>query len=182
MRKGWVLIGFSIVFAVSVFSGLIGYYFSDSVQPKTKPWMFMGAYATYDGQIGSFSMPYSLSATIAVTDLNSSHVQIRTNSTIATSFAPALSDQTILWINKTNINFQQNGETLARTYSMQITVKGIGTRYCTVYDYINEGINATYYIDNAYLWPLRIVYVTDFENHPYTLEFNLKDTNINELK
>ncbi len=181
MRKSWILIGFTIVFAISTSSGLIGYNFLTSSQQNVQPWMFTGAYATYEGQIDSFSLPYNLSATIEVTDQNSTHVQIRTNSTIATSFAPPLSDQTIRWINKTNINFQNKGETLARTYSTQIIVKGIGTRNCSVYDYTNEGINATYYLDNIYLWPLRIVYITDFENQPYTLEFNLKDTNIIEL-
>jgi hypothetical protein len=181
MKKGWILIGFIIMFAISTFSGLIGYNFLTSSHQKGQPWMFIGSYAMYEGKIDSFSMPYNLSATMEVTNLNSTHVQIRTNSTIATSFASPLSDQTILWINKTNINFLHKGETLARTYSMQITANGIGTRYCTVYDYTNEGINATYYLDNIYLWPLKIVYITDFENQPYTLEFNIKDTNISEL-
>jgi hypothetical protein len=167
---------------ISTFSGLIGYNFLTGSQQNGQPWMFIGAYATYEGKIDSFSMPYNLSATIEVTNLNFTHVQIRTNSTIATSFAPALSDQTIRWVNKTNINFQHKGETLARTYSIQITADSIGARYCSVYDYyVNESINATYYLDNTYLWPPRIIYVTDFENQPYTLEFNLKDTNIIEL-
>jgi hypothetical protein len=181
MRKSWILVGFIIVFVISAVSGLMGFYFLTSSQQKGQPWMFVGAYATYEGQIDSFSMPYNLSATIEVTDQNSTHVQIRTNSTIMTSFAPALSDQTILWINKTNINFQHKGETLARIYNTKITINDVGDRYCTVYDYTNKGINATYYLDNSYLWPLRIVYVTDFENQPYTLEFNLKDTNIGEF-
>jgi hypothetical protein len=109
-------------------------------------------------------------------------VQIQTNSSIATSFAPTLSDQTILWVNKTNINFQPKGETLAGTYSTKITVKSIGPRDCIAYDYTNEAINATYYIDKILLWPVRIVYATTFENQTYQIEFNLKDTNINGLK
>lgn len=108
-------------------------------------------------------------------------MQIQTNSAIATSFAPTLSDQTTLWVNKTNINFQPEGETLAGTYSTKITVKSIGTRDCIAYDYTNEAINATYYIDKVLLWPVRIVYATAFENQTYHIEFSLKDTNINGL-
>ncbi len=183
MRKSGILIGFTVVFAISVLGGTVGYYLLVSSQQKAQPWMFIGAYATYDGQIDSFSGPYSLNATIQVTDQNASYVQLRTNSTIATSFSPALTDQSTQWTNKTNISFQHRGETLVSTYSTQIAVKDVGTRPCTIYDYINKGgINATYYLDNALQWPLRIIYVTDFENQTYTLEFNLRDTNIDSLR
>jgi hypothetical protein len=87
--------------------------------------MFKGAYATYEGQIESLSIPCSIDETIQVIDLNATHVQIHTNSTIATSFAPTLSDQTTYWVDKTNINFQPKGETLAGTYSTTITVKAL---------------------------------------------------------
>jgi hypothetical protein len=106
---------------------------------------------------------------------------VRTQSTIETSFAPAVTDQTIRWINKTNINFQPNGETLARIYNTQTTLKDNGMRDCAVYDYTGDGINISYYIDNILVWPLRIIYVTVFENQSYTLDFNLRDTNINGL-
>ena len=179
MRKSWLLIGFAIVLTVSAVTTLIEYQLLQNTEKNiAQPWMFKGAYATYDGQLNSLSTPYSLTAEIQVTELNATHIQIRTNSTIATSFTPALSDQTILWINKSNITFQPEGETLARSYSTQIAVKGNEKRDCIVYDYTNEGINVTYYIDKALLWPVRIVYITDFENQRYSLEFNLKDTNI----
>ena len=74
-----------------------------------------------------------------------------------------MSDQTTLWVNKTDINFQPKGETLSRTYSTKISVRSIGSRDCIVYDYTNEAINATYYTDKALLWPVRIVYATVFE-------------------
>jgi hypothetical protein len=145
--------------------------------------MRIGAYASYSGEIPGFSEPFILNATLVVLDLNSTHVKVATNSTIGNSFSPQpLTDRTVQWINKTNVNFQHRGETLADTFSTQISVKGIGTRQCTVYNYVNMGgINSTYYLDNTMKWPLRIVYVTEFENQTYTLEFNLKDTNITGL-
>ncbi len=182
MGKSWIIVGFTIVLAISSLVLIIGYQLMDSTQQSmAESWMFKGAYATYEGQIDSLSIPCSINETIQVTDLNATHVQIQTNSSIATSFAPTLSDQTTLWVNKTNINFQPKGETLAGTYNTKITVRSIGSRECIAYDYTNEAINATYYIDKVLLWPVRIVYATIFENQTYHIEFSLKDTNINGL-
>jgi hypothetical protein len=182
MRKSWIIIGVTVFSIISALTVLIEFQLLDGTdQNISHSWMFKGAYAKYEGQIDSLATPSNLTAEIQVTDINASHVQIRTNSTIATSFAPALSDQTFLWVNKTDINFQPNGETLARTYNTEIIVRSIGIRNCTVYDYTNEAINATYYIDKVLLWPVRIVYTTGFQNQTYTLEFNLKDTNIKGL-
>jgi hypothetical protein len=182
MGKSWIIVGFTLVLAISSLVLIIGYQPMDSMQQSVlESWMFKGAYATYDGQIESLSIPCSIDETMQVTDLNATHVQIQTTSSIATSFAPKFSDKTILWINKTNINFQPKGETLEGTYNTKITVRSIGSRDCIAYDYINEAINATYYIDKVLLWPIRIVYVTVFENQTYHIEFSLKETNIKGL-
>jgi hypothetical protein len=143
--------------------------------------MFKGAYATYQGQINSLSPQFNVNETIQVIDLNATHMQIQTNSSITTSFAPTLTDQTTLWINKTNINFQPKGETLTGTYNTKIQVRNIGNRDCIAYDYTNQAINATFYIDKVLLWPVRIVYTTTFENQTYQIEFNIKVTNITAL-
>src|SRR5665647_3358306 len=182
MGKNWIVIGVTIVLAISSIVLIFGYQPIDRMQQNmAASWMFKGAYATYEGQIDSLAITVSINETIRVTDLNATHVQIQTNSSIATFFAPTLSDQTTLWVNKTNINFQPKGMTLARTYNTKITVRSIGSRDCIAYDYTNEAINATYYIDKVLLWPVKIVYATIFENQTYHLEFRLKDTNINGL-
>jgi hypothetical protein len=166
---------------ISTLIGLIGHGLLIS-QQEPQTWIRKGSYATYIGEIPGLTAQYSLNATSKVTDLTSTHVQVTTNSTIATPFSSSFTDRSIQWINKTNISFQHKGETLADIYTAQIPVKNIGNRQCTVYNYINlGGINSTYYIDDALQWPLRIVYVTAFENQTYTLEFNLNDSNIKGL-
>ena len=182
MGKSWIIVRFTIALAISILVLIIGYQLMNSTQQSmAESWMFKGAYATYEGKIDSLSIQSSINETIQITDLNTTHVQIQTNSSIATSFAPTLTDQTNLWVDKTNINFQPKGETLKGTSNTTISVRSIGTRECIVYEYTNEAINATYYIDKVLFWPVRIVYVTIYENQTYNLEFNLKDTNINEL-
>jgi hypothetical protein len=182
MGKNWLIIGVTIVLAISSLVFIIGYHTTDSPQQNIpESWMFKGAYANYEGKIDSLSIPYNVNETIQVTNLNATHVQIQTNSSIATSFAPTLSDQTTLWINKTNINFQPKDMTLVMTYNTKITVRSIGSRECITYDYTSQAINATFYIDKVLLWPVKIVYSTAFENQTYHIEFNLKDTNIKQL-
>jgi hypothetical protein len=182
MEKSWIVIGFTIVLAISSLVLIIEFNPIDSTQQSmAESWMFKGAYATYQGKIDSLSIPVSIDETIQVTDSNATHVQIQTNSSIATSFAPTLSDQTTLWFNKTNINFQPKGMILTDTYYTKITVRNIGSRDCIAYDYTSQAINATYCIDKVLLWPVKIIFTTVFENQIYLLEFNLKDTNIKEL-
>jgi hypothetical protein len=182
MEKSWIIIGFTIVLVISSLVLIIEFQPIDSTQQSmAESWIFKGAYATYEGQIDSLSTPYIIKETIQVTDLNATHVQIQTNSSIATSFAQTLSDQTTSWVNKTNINFQPKGMTFAGTYNTKITVRSIGSRECIAYDYTNLAINATYYIDKVLLWPVRIDYAAVFENQTYHLEFSLKDTNIKKL-
>lgn len=179
MRKVWLLIALAIFLIIIASASLIQYQPSETNPNPSQPWMFLGAYATYEGQVNA--VPYNLSAVMQVSDLNATHVLIRTNSTIATSFQPVFTDRVMLWANRTNINFQPTGETLVKTYTAQIAVNGVGIRNCTVYEYANEAINATYYVDDVFVWPVRITYTTSFENQMYTLEFNLKGTNIEGL-
>jgi hypothetical protein len=182
MGRSWIIVGFTIVFAISSLVLIIGHQPLGNIQQsRSEDWMFKGAYATYEGQIAALSIPCSIDESIQVTDLNATHVQIQTDASIATPFAPTVSDQTILWVNKTNINFQLKGMTLAGVYDTKIPVRSIGSRDCIAYDYTNEAINATYYIDKVLLWPVRIEYTTVFENQTYHIEFSLKDTNIKGL-
>lgn len=183
MGKGRIIVGFTLVLAISTLVLILGYQSMDNTQQNmAESWMFKGACATYEGKIDALSIPISLDETIQVTELNTTHVQIQTNSSIATSFTPKLSDQTTLWISKTYINFQPQGVTLEKTYNTEITVRNIGKRECIAYDYTTQAINATYYLDKVLLWPVRIMYTTTFENQTYQIEFNLNDTNIKELK
>jgi hypothetical protein len=177
MRRRWVLFAFVFVFAISALTILIGYSLLPiSEQDLAQPWIFKGAYATYTGQVADVSTQTHLSARIEVTDVNFTHVQVKTSSTIAPPSGPPVNDHFALWISKANISFQPPGEAFAGSYSGKIA-----NRLCTVYVYTNEAINATYYMDNALQWPVRLLYVTGFENQTYTLEFNLNSTNIGAL-
>jgi hypothetical protein len=122
MGRSWLIIRGTIVLAISALVLIIGYQPTDKTQQSVAEfWMFKGAYATYQGKIDALSIPASIDETIQVSNLNATHVQIQTDSSIATSFAPKFSDHTILWVNKTNINFQPRGMALAGTYNTKIT-------------------------------------------------------------
>src|SRR5665647_1939993 len=83
MGKSWLIIGVTIVLAISSSVLIIGYQPIDSTQQNmAESWMFKGAHATYQGQIDALSIPVSIDETIQVTNLNFTHVQIQTNSSI----------------------------------------------------------------------------------------------------
>ena len=129
MGKNWVIIGFTTVLIISSLALIIGNQpFDSSKQSMAESWMFKGAYATYEGKIEDLATPYDINETIQVANLNTTQLQIQTNSSIFTSFAPTLTDQTTLWVSKMDINFQPEGETLAGTYNTEINVKNVGTR------------------------------------------------------
>ncbi len=181
MRKRWILITIIIFVIISIVALNFEPLLKGDSQNLPLPWMFKGAYATYEGHIDSLLTPCNLSAEIQVTDINASHVQIRTSSTIATTFMHPATDHTIQWINKTSINFQPKGENLKNSFDTEIAAGTNKIQNCIAYEYTNELINATYYLNKDILWPVRITYTTVFENQTYSMEFNLRDTNIEAL-
>jgi hypothetical protein len=182
MRKRPLIIGLiSLLIITGLIIGVLISAFYNTQHTVSEGWMFKGAYATYQGKINSLSTSINLSATIQVIDLNATHVLIRTNSTISTTFLPTSTDQFDLWTAKMNVSFLPKSEILAETYQDRVAVDGIGTRNCTVYEYVNNPINVTYCIDNVFRFPVKLVYNTIFENQTYQLDFNLATTNINGL-
>jgi hypothetical protein len=182
MGKIWIIVGFLLILAILSCFLIFACHPMDNPERKTaEAWMFKGAFATYQGQVSPFFGSININQTIQVIGLNATHVQIQTNSSISSAFAPTFSDQTMLWVNKTNVNFKPESDTLIRTYETEINVRNIGARACIALDYSNQAINTTYYLDKALLWPLRIVYVTTDENQTYQIQFDLNKTNINGL-
>jgi hypothetical protein len=64
MGRNWLIIWVIIVLTISLVL-IIGYQSMDNAQQSmAESWMFKGAYATYQGQIDSLSIPYSIDETI----------------------------------------------------------------------------------------------------------------------
>ena len=113
-------------------------------------WIAKGAYATYEGQANILSTTVLFNAKMEITDLNETHLQISTYFNMSTPFGNT-ENTTTIWVSRENMTFQPDELTLNSTHFTELTLPNIGTRSCTVYEYKNQDIGATYYIDTPYI-------------------------------
>lgn len=141
-------------------------------------WIAKGDYATYEGQASILSTTISFNAKMEITDLNETQVQISTYFNMSTPYGTT-ENTTTTWVSRENMTFQPDGLTLNNTYSTQITLPNIGTRSCTVYEYKNQDISATYYIDNVLQWPIKMTMTSpEVYGQSYSIDVNLVESNI----
>jgi len=138
----------------------------------------MGAYATYAGQATVLSMTVNFKAKMEIVGLNATYIQVSNNFNMSTPYGNT-ENTTTTWVNRENMTFQPVGLTLNGTYTTQVTLRNIGTRSCTVYEYRSQGISAACYVDNRIQWPIKMVMTSPtVEGQSYSMDINLVDTNI----
>jgi hypothetical protein len=152
---------------------------ANSPTPTPGTWMVKGAYATYAGTTDILSTTITFTAKMEIVDVNATHIQVQTNFNISTPFGDT-QNTTTTWVNKEEMTFQPEGLTLNSTDSnAQVTIPGLGTRTCTVYQYQNEDISATYYVDNATQWPVKMTMASpEVQGQSYNMDIILVQTNI----
>jgi len=152
---------------------------SQSTQSVSQPWIKVGAYATYEGQVSILSMTVNFNAKMEIIDLNATHIQVLTTFNMSTPYG-VTENTTTTWVSKENMTFQPDDLTLNNTYTTQVTLPNLGTRSCTVYEYSSQGISASYYVDNSIQWPIKIVMTspTSIDGEAYSMDINLVDSNI----
>ena len=182
-KKKIAVVAISIV-VIAMAAGLsIGLLSNTQSAPGTQntpndSWMAKGDYATYEGQATVMSITVSFTSKMEITDLNATDVQISTDFNMSTPYG-STENTTTNWISRENMTFQPDGLTLNDSYSTQITLPNIGTRSCTVYEYQNQDIGATYYIDNTLQWPLKMTMTSpEVDGQSYSIDVNLVETNI----
>jgi hypothetical protein len=150
---------------------------SNGSQPSTS-WIAKGAYATYQGSSSVLGFNIDFTAKLEIVDLNATHVEIQTDFNMSSPYFSE-SNSTTQWVSRENMTFQPEGLTLNFTSSAQITIPGLGTRSCTVYQYSGQGVSATYYVDDEIQWPVRIVMSSpEVEGQSYSVDITLVSTNI----
>ena len=147
-------------------------------QSASQSWITKGAYATYEGQETVESITVSFTAKMEIVDLNQTHIQVQTTFNMSTPFGDT-ENTTTTWVSRENMTYQPDGLTLNSTYNTQVTLPNIGTRSCTVYEYSNQDISATYYVDNSIQWPIEMIMTSPtVDGQSYSMNINLVDSNI----
>jgi|WetSurMetagenome_2_1015567.scaffolds.fasta_scaffold105160_2 hypothetical protein len=141
-------------------------------------WIKIGAYSTYEGQTTILSFTVTFNARMEIVDLNDTQVEIQTSIDMSTPYG-SNQNTTTTWVNRSNMTFQPEGLTLNSNRTEQVSIPHIGTRTCTVYEYKNQDITATYYVDNQIQWPIKMTITTPItEGQSYSMNINLVDSNI----
>ena len=114
-----------------------------------------------------------------IVNLNDTHIEVTTDFNMSTAYGTT-ENTTTTWVSRENMTFQPDDMTLNSTYNAQVTLTKVGTRSCTIYEYSNDGISASYYVDNKVQWPVKIVMTspTSIDGQSYNMDINLVDTNI----
>ena len=150
---------------------------SQNLSPTS--WIKIGAYATYAGNTSVLGFDVGFTAQLEIIDLNATHIEIQTDFNMSTPYG-SNNNSTTEWVSRDNMTYQPEGLTLCSNSTSQITLPGIGTRTCTVYQYSNDGISATYYVDNKIQWPIEMVMTSpaSVDGQSYSMDITLVNTNI----
>jgi hypothetical protein len=147
---------------------------------KTTPqsWVKIGAYSTYEGNSTILSYSIMFSARMEIVDLNETHAKIQTKVNMSSPFG-SNENTTTQWVERSNMAFQPEGLNLTSTRTQQISIPHMGTRTCTVYEYQNQDITATYYVDKQLQWPLKMTMSSQaYGGQTYSMDINLIESNI----
>jgi hypothetical protein len=150
---------------------------SGGSQPSAS-WIAKGAYATYQGSTSVLGFNIDFTAKMEIVDLNATSVEIQTDFNMSTPYGSD-SNSTTQWVSRENMTFQPEGLVLNSTSTAQVTIPGLGTQSCTVYQYSGQGVSATYYVDDKIQWPIKIVMTSpEVEGQSYSMNITLVSTNI----
>jgi hypothetical protein len=166
-------------------------------------WLFKGAYATYEGSasisaedLGSIlDMSMSIDFTVRqeIVDFNSTHALVSTSFQMSSSLGEfggeTVEDENSTWVPLSKMGLMTAFEdvNLTNSYESTVSITGLGTRSCMVYEYAiaEEGLTMTVYVDKNIDWPLKMTISmtnTELPSGNLTVDINLVETNIPALK
>lgn len=166
-------------------------------------WLFKGAYATYEGSasisaedLGSMlDMSMSIDFTVReeIVDFNSTHALVSTSFQMSSSLGEfggeTVEDENSTWVPLSKMGLMTAFEdvNLTNSYESTVSITGLGTRSCMVYEYAiaEEGLTMTVYVDKNIDWLLKMTISmtnTELPSGDLTVDINLKETNIPALK
>lgn len=138
-----------------VVAGSVGLVYWWTSQPHY-PWLFVGATASYYGETGVTQLSMNMSANIFVLSLNASQANTIVSVTTQTSLTPPSETRSIMVIDLRAQTFTITGWTLNRTFEDHAAFPRLGMRECTCHEFYSEGATLQFFVDDEFLWPLRM--------------------------
>jgi len=176
-KRSWLKIALVVIVVVVVLGAVFAYWWFS--RPPSIPWLFKGAYGTYEGSTKINSVLINLTLRLEVVDFNATHGKLLTYLRMTNPLVQPYEYQTTTWSEIYGESYETPGATFLSKNEDHIYFEGFGTRYCTVvkYAYQETNANMTMYIDKEMNWPLRIQYAY---TQPIVCSFDLRlvETNI----
>ena len=152
--------------------------------PAEEGWLFVGAYADYEGKTSIMLFSFSFSVNLKVLDFNDTHAFMLTSFKMESNAGETVENETSTWVELSNFNFMGafSDNNLTASYDATVNFGSLGTRSCTVYEYATDGPTMTVYVDKEIGWPLKMkATMTGEDSISLSLDINLVDTNIPAL-
>jgi len=152
--------------------------------PAEEGWLFVGAYADYEGKTSIMWFSFSFSVNLKVLDFNDTHAFMLTSFKMESNAGETVENETSTWVELSNFNFMGafSDNNLTASYDATVNFGSLGTRSCTVYEYATDGPTMTVYVDKEIGWPLKMkATMTGEDSISLSLDINLVDTNIPAL-
>ena len=152
--------------------------------PAEEGWLFVGAYADYEGKTSIMWFSFSFSVNLKVLDFNETHAFMLTSFKMESNAGETVENETSTWVELSNFNFMGafSDNNLTASYDATVNFGSLGTRSCTVYEYATDGPTMTVYVDKEIGWPLKMkATMTGEDSISLSLDINLVDTNIPAL-
>jgi len=176
-----LLLAAVVLIAVSLVTGVLLVSFLQLSPSGKESWLFKGAYAKYQGDTSIMGFGFNFSVRLEVLDFNSTHAYMSTSFKMESSPGEIAENENSTWVELSDFQFMDafSESNMTASYDATLDFGSLGTRSCTVYEYVTDGPTMTVYIDKTVGWPLRMKTTMNGENSiSVSIDINLVETNI----
>ncbi len=145
-------------------------------------WLFIGAYARYEGTTSLLLMTFTVEMKQEVINFNSTHAELLTSLNLNSDFGDSEESNTTIWVDLEENQYEIEDANLTNKYETTETFQKFGNRECIVYEYSTDGPTILVYVDKQINWPLKMSMTLTGEDYiNLNIDIELVETNIPEL-
>jgi hypothetical protein len=155
------------------------------LRPPRYAWLFKGAYATYQGVTAQSLLSLNATIHVEVLNYNDNQAELLFYFKVVTRMGtPVTESQNTTWVDLDGMQSLFVSGSPQQTSEDYVYVEGVGSMYCTIYEYSSQGNSLTVYIDEELGWPVKFRISAESSDMfgSFNIDINLAATNIPSLK
>lgn len=181
-RRRWLIVA-AVVIVIVVVAAVFAYWWLSrpSTPASAYSWLFDGAYAEYYGETTVSFVSMNMTMRLEVVEYNSTHAKLLTHMRMESNVMQPFESEDTTWADLRGTSYEVEGYTLTDTREDDVTIAGLGTKHCMVYEYSGSGMTMTYYIDKDLGWPVKMEFSMTQSSIHMDFNLTLSETNIPDL-